>query len=245
MGIKSINGLAKGLKVLARVAAVGGATVRQLAADLAIPEPTVARVLKTLQKEGFVLRARARRQYWVTRRLPELAAAIPPLALVVQVAGPHLEEIAATLDVSVMISGGDGARMEVLRANLRPAKLAITRFLPGYTFPSEESASGLMLRAHRPNGSRNSRLPAIKAVRKAGYAISPNRLDGRELCLAVPIVVKGTLCACLELRCMKAVADAQAMKQRFLGPARLHAAQIAAEVESLYGAGRSARIITR
>jgi DNA-binding IclR family transcriptional regulator len=228
MGIKTINGLAKGLTALSHIAQTGSTTVRQLAGELCMPEATAARILKTLHKEGFLLRVRARRQYWITRRLSELAHRAPPLALVVQAAGSHLDAIASTHDVAAMVSSGNTARMEVLRANQRPAKLAITRFVPGYTFPSEEGASGLILLAHaRTRGAQ------LKAIRKAGFAITPNRLDARELCLAVPIVVGGQVCASLELRCMKAVAGPEIFRQRFLPIARAHATQIGREVEAL------------
>jgi DNA-binding IclR family transcriptional regulator len=233
--MKQTKSLGKGLKALGFLAAAGSATVRELAMGLQIPEQTAARLLETLRTEGFALRVRPRQKYWATTKLHLLSKSVPPLALIVDAAGPHLDEITAALEVPAMICAASPTqRVEVLRANTRAVKRTITRFVPGYTFPPAGTASGLVLQAFGGQvatesirtGAAKAGIDDLRIVARDGYAIRADRWEKREGCLSVPILLEGRAVAALEVRYIKAVVSEGVVRKRFLPLLRRHARRL-------------------
>ena len=242
--MKRVEALAKGMRLLSFLTAAGSGTIREAATATGLPEPTAARLLETLHDEGFVQRIKARRRYWPTIKTLELGTALPPLPILVELAGRRLDALSDGLRMSTMLAGAIGRGMEVLRANSRRVGPAITRFVPGYGIPFDRGASGLTLLAFLPadlrealwrraNLSRTWEAGELKrlltTIRRSGHYVTGEGFDGKELCIAVPVLIDELAVATIECRCIRAVTETRTIQERCVPLLKEHSAGLSTD----------------
>lgn len=194
---------------LAQEAAGTGATATELTNALALPRPTVYRVLTSLQEHGWVVRENKR--YRLTLRLLALAESAFSVTAMQSVCQPHLLRLSqATGETAhfAMLDGGkagyiakvDGEhaiRMishvgwrgplhatavgKVMLAWAEPALAAALTAQPLAQYTDKTLVDAAALQAE------------LKQVRKQGHAIDDEELLQGLVCVAAPVLVQGKL----------------------------------------------------
>jgi IclR family transcriptional regulator, KDG regulon repressor len=125
--------LLKGLAVLERIAAApGDVGVSEVSRDLALDKATIFRLLSTLCAAGYVERVDPAGRYRLTARLGTFARGRAASRSLMEIALPHMRELAAEADETAYVAVLNGHEAIFL----------------------DKVESGHALRVHTPNGSR-------------------------------------------------------------------------------------------
>lgn len=134
--------LTRGIAVLRALQQRRAATLAQLHADTAIPKPTLLRLLRTLEAERIVWRARADGAWRPAVQLqPERILSAGQLALV-EAAMPHLEALRAKVVWPSDLAVPEGAAMRLLETTRRASRLALNLDEIGHRIDLVRSAVG-------------------------------------------------------------------------------------------------------
>jgi DNA-binding IclR family transcriptional regulator len=151
----------RALGLLAAVAENGG-TLSELARAAQLPPSTASRLLATLARHEFVRREESGR-YRAGARLRRLAAATLHEDPIYELAGPHLEALAAeTGETANLAVGADEQRIIYLRQVASP-KLVHTAAWMGHTIPRRGTALGAALRGSLGPGGYVARTGTVEA----------------------------------------------------------------------------------
>ncbi len=105
-----IRSLARGLRVLRAVRALGRSTLHDIHRATGLPKPTLFRILTTLEQEGYVWRGMGDDLYRLSSRVLDLKEPISVSDIVAEFAAPFMDQLSAGAgwpsDIAVYQDGG-------------------------------------------------------------------------------------------------------------------------------------------
>lgn len=164
-----VNALARGLAILECLSKSGRElTVSEIAKQVALPQPTVWRLCRTLLDLGYIVRARSS---------DHLGLGIPVLGLgysvlrgqtIAEIARSPMQEVAERFQAAVSLGAPSGLEIIFLqRCQSKAASLTDLRV--GMKMPIAHSASGWVYLACLPAKKRAALLASIRAVEGARW----------------------------------------------------------------------------
>ena len=217
-----VRSLARGLQILRYLNISGGARVLEIAKALALPRPTVYRLLHTLEEEGYVLFSATDARARVT----PLAATLGENALgrsqLCHVAGPIIAEFTKLHSWPVDLSIYNDLHMVVQETTHGRSPLSIDTGMAGFSLPMLRSSAGraylafcsdnqkhiifdLLSREGHPKDKYflrpRWRVDTLQLYANQGFATrGPNTFRPKTSSIAVPIRTRnGTILGCLSI----------------------------------------------
>ncbi|MGV6874776.1 IclR family transcriptional regulator [Pseudochelatococcus sp. B33] len=200
-----VPALEKGLDILEALAQERmGLPQKQLAERVGRSASEIFRVLLALEARGYIARDSQSGIYTLTLRLFELANIHPPTRRLVQIAIPHMENLAARVGSSCHLVTQHGDQFIVL-AQAQPDSLLMGWSVKvGGVFPlSEAYASARMIVAHqRPErrhemaekmagtapGASEALIARLESIQNAGYEVSLSAIAPGVTDISAPVL---------------------------------------------------------
>lgn len=255
---RPIRALLRGLEALAALNLRDGSTVSDIAADIRVPRTTAYRILETLCLGGFAFRDPADDRYRLTVEVRRLSDGFDDEAWVSLIARPVLRELCAETAWPVALLTLSGTAMLTRETTDPHSRIALERETAGTRLPLLTSAAGrahlawcdqaerealidILSRSSREEDTlaRNPGELAriLNEAREQGYVSAVRaRRQSDEVSLAVPVVLKGRVLACLALRFSATAVPFKAALERFLPRLRDAAQRVGAQLEAQHRA---------
>lgn len=244
------NALARGLALLERLAAQGGAlTLNDFSTGTGLPKSTLVRLLAVLEEMGYVVRADERPAYRLGHKTLTLSTAYLTGLDLSQVAGGHLGKVAEATGQTANLGVLDGR--EVLHVCVREPDRPI-RFhtMPGTRDAAHCTGLGKMLLARLDASELPAHLPPepfpartehtfttvralaeeLRATAEREHALDDNEGSVGLRCVAVPVEVDGGCVAAVSVSGPSAEFDGD-RRDRYLDLLRAAAADLAADAD--------------
>lgn len=217
----AVEPVLRALNILAALNRHSPSSLAALAAETALPKPTVSRLLATLEEGGFVVRLPRRAGYALRERVLRLSSGFRHTDAVVEASRPFLSSLTAehkwpvgiaTLDrdaMRVRLSTGHESPFAIDESfvNRRVPMLlsALGRAYIAFCPPDERETIMAQLRASARATDRLARDPRgvarlVQSVQRAGYASTVSVPDAPAQGLAVPIRRKDRVLATITMR---------------------------------------------
>ena len=248
---RPIRALLRGLDALTVLNLRDGATVSEVAQEIHLPRTTVYRILETLCNAGFVFRDSSDDRYRLTIMVRSLSGGFDDDAWVTRIAKPLIDELGREIVWPVSISSLLGTTMIVREATDHSSPLAIERYSAGCRAPLLSSASGraylsfcaapqrdTLLDILARSGKEDDRLArapraellrTLSEIKTQGFAAASRaRRLVEETSIAVPVLLKDRVLACLTARFAASAVPQRAAVERFLPKLKQCAAKIGA-----------------
>lgn len=231
--------LLRGLSVLEALNCRPISSVDQLAVQTGLPKATVVRILHNLATRGYVQHLPLRKGYMLGERVLNLSNGYRSHDSVVEAARPQIAAFTLKYKwpVSLATLEIDSMRVRVSSSAESPFATATDRARLNRRVPLLASALGWAYLAFCPDDEREiivsllraSQRPddlaardahyvdaTVRAIRRAGYAVSPSLRNDPAIGLAVPILSADRVLATISLRYLgKAISEAE-VARRFL-----------------------------
>lgn len=172
-----VQALDRGLRVLAQLNRCNGLAVSDLAERVALPRPTVARILHTLQTAGYVYACPADGRYRVTAEIRRLSRGHRPNRALQRVAQPVADRLAQKLAWPIMVAEQAGDRVVVTYLTDNQSTLLVERATVGKTVPWTASALGLAFLAFLPSEERARIRSLLPELEPDAAGAAAGRLD--------------------------------------------------------------------
>jgi len=203
-GIESPNygvpALDKALDILELLAgSKEGMTLGEIAAAVDRSVNQIYRTLVTLERRGYLFRARPSGLYFLSLMLFEIAHRQEPMRGLIDMALPAMRSLSEAIGQSSNLSIHDAGRVVVIAQIDSPSPFGF-RVRAGATFPLFESATGRMLMAFEPEAlarpwldlsvaeaERAIMLRRLAIIREQGFEEEPDSLQPGITDLAFPI----------------------------------------------------------
>lgn len=254
---ETLRGLERGLSVLKALDGVPGLALRELHRETGLPKPTLLRILATLENNGYVRRRiadgtwrRAARKAQTpqsrlhdllldigTQTLDDLCRRIAwPSDLAVYHRGMmHILETTRRMTPFVVNMTGVGYRVPMLQTGLGQAWLAFCPDREREAIIAElcASANPFDRAAHEPD----TVAAIIAETRQKGYGTRVRGFtlrgagEDRTNGIAVPVIMRGRVIACISLVWTLSALDEPAVVERYLGRLQAAASRVGYEVE--------------
>ena len=216
-----VRALIRGLSILRHVNSVGEAKPGEIAAALGIPRPTVYRLLETLEEEGYIALSASNSRVRITRLASSLGDGYATTSRLCQAAGPLFAEYAPKIVWPCDLTIYENAAMVIQETTHERSPLSIDRGMIGYRLPMLRSSAGRAYLAFCAQAEREIILQHIGRLNDAedGAFLEPvwlqamlveTRANGygsrdsiefrpQTASLAVPIMVAGSVAACVSM----------------------------------------------
>ena len=250
---ESVRALRRGLEILRAVNASGGVRAGALARSVAIPRPTVYRLLQTLEELGYVERGVSSDLFRVTRKAAGLGDGYDAGVLVAQSLGPILFDLGRRFLWPFDLFVYDNASMIVQETTHARSPLSIDRGMMGRRLPVLRTSAGRAYLAFCPPQERATILRhiarlddpedrpflderslrrMIEETRARGFGVR----DGAEInpktsSLSAPILRGDVVLGCLSVIWIRNALPLSAAIDQFAAPMREAAAAILANIE--------------
>jgi IclR family mhp operon transcriptional activator len=247
LSAEPIQGLEKGLEVLAFLNRRADSSVADVMRMLDLPRTTALRVLETRRGAGYVDRGGPGKRYRLTIQVRELSDGYDDEQWISDIASPVVQILANRVVWPILVATPVGSSMLWRENTDHKSPLALVRYAAGMRVPTVDSASGhvylafctpqegqavLELFAIYPDVDNWIGLEGIertiKQVRRNGYAILPRRHQ-REIGMSVPVLSKGRYLASLTIRCIYGALTEAKIVAEYLQPMQEAAAKIGEE----------------
>jgi IclR family mhp operon transcriptional activator len=250
-----VRSASRALRLLVALNQRGQATLSELALDAQLSRPTALRMLRTLEAEGFVLRAPDPHHYQPTHRVRLLSHGFEDETWITQCARPHMLALGEKLVWPISIATIYGTRMRIRDNTDSTSPLAVRRLAAGLSLPLLESASGKVYLAWCSAAQRQTLLDLLERssdpadrlareraevrrvlgdVRERGYALHHVKLQvavSDLTTLSVPVFANKRIIAALTIRLSRSAVPDRVAVGRFLTPLRSTSAAITADFE--------------
>ncbi len=252
---ENVRALARGLKILRYVNAVGEARAAEIALHLDIPRPSVYRLLRTLEEEGYVYYSASDSRVRVTSQSASLGDSYAATSMVCRAAGPILARYTTTFTWPIDLSFYENAHMVVQETTHAQSPLSIDRGMIGYRLPMLRSSAGRAYLGHCDSTEReliikhvrrlnnpednaflvSSRLETMLAdVKGKGLASrGPGTFRPQTASIAVPVIIHARVTACISTIWVSGAMTMNEAIGQYEGPLREVAAGIAEAAEAI------------
>ncbi|NKB43112.1 MAG: helix-turn-helix domain-containing protein [Alphaproteobacteria bacterium] len=219
--VKQVRALERGLDLLEVLNENDGADIAWLAERADLPRGTAYRMMETLIAKGFVAKGSNAATYWLTRRVRALSDGYGAESLMVQTAGPFLDQLCEKTQWPVSLTLPLGIKMVVRAHTDASTPLVLVKIPIGHSVSMINSAAGLAYLANCTEHQRTVLLdlifesPAtdafeqalrdravvdtvIRETREQGYSFLAT--DGTHAAMGVPILLDDQPVAALSVR---------------------------------------------
>lgn len=252
-----IRSLVRGIAVLQAVNRGGSLSMMDIARASGVPYPTACRIVQTLQVEGLIEQEPARKRYRPTALVQTLSHGYHDHTRLVQFARPHLVELTRQVVWPISLATHVGPSMVIRDSTHALTTLTFNNYLPGYSIPILECASGLVYLAHMDPEERSSLLDSLKrlpervpvhilhqiehdnllaTVREQGFASRGNnhftRNPGKTSSISVPIFEQGHVSGALTLSFFSTAIRMVDAIARFVAPLKQAASDISVDLDN-------------
>ena len=222
-----ICSVTRALDVLKVLGHRGSASMSAIATQLDLPRPTVARLLLTLKRRGYVQQLTPRGDYWITSKMQDLGSESAEMSKFMMFAPKIADEVTEQVLWPAAIAQRSGDAMVVQYSTLHKSPYSHKRTTIGQELPLWSSAHGKAWLAHipvedRPNApqlddisgeNRDQLLANLDRVGQVGFATRSLGRDPLTNSLAVPVFHMGYVIATLGITFFS----------RVVGPTKLQA----------------------
>ncbi|MGW0995735.1 IclR family transcriptional regulator domain-containing protein [Streptomyces sp. NPDC002523] len=204
LGPEYLQSLARGLAVLAALAAPGGMTLTETAEATALPRATARRSLLTLQQLGYV--AADSNRFTLLPRVLDLGCAALSSLTLPEVAQPHLVDLVLQVHESASVAVLDGPDIRYV-ARVPASRIMRVDISVGTHFPAHATSMGRVLLAGLPPEALTTWLAdtelkaltdhtetdpnrlarATEQTRRDGFALVDQELEEGLRSVAVPL----------------------------------------------------------
>jgi IclR family transcriptional regulator, pca regulon regulatory protein len=245
-----VRSLERGLTVIRTLSAADPQSLSDVARGAGMSRAAARRFLLTLERLGYVREAAGR--FALTPRVLELGFAYLSGLTLPEVAGPHLERLAATVQESSSVSILDGVDI-VYVARVPTRRIMSVSISVGTRFPAFATSMGRVLLAHLPPAERDAALDRtelraltgstitergaleleLERVRRRGWALVDQELEVGLRSIAAPIRDRsGGVAAAVNLSAHASRATVAQLQRRLLPPLLEAAAAIEADLRA-------------
>lgn len=218
---ESVRALTRGLAILRHVNAVGEARPGDIAKALAIPRPSVYRLLQTLEEAGYVVFSGSANLVRVTRLAASLGDGTALTSDLCQAATPLFSEYSARLVWPLDLTVYHDAAMVIHETTHGRSPLSIDRAMIGYRLPVLRTSAGRaylafcgaeerdLIIAHLRRLGDPADLPfldpgwlarMIEDTRARGLALrDAGEFRPQTASIAAPILLEGTVLGCVSM----------------------------------------------
>lgn len=176
-----VPALVRGLKILEHLAGVpAGATLSEVLTALALPKPSVFRLLQTLAEQGYVQRDAAGGRYRLSRKMLALGyAAVDANGLVERSLDVlrSLRDATGETTLLAVLAGREGIVLEQV-ASPHAVKVLVQ---VGHRFPLHSAAPGKAILAFLPAAEREALLATLELRRFTARTITTREAFDAEL----------------------------------------------------------------
>ncbi|MCW5687063.1 MAG: helix-turn-helix domain-containing protein [Pseudolabrys sp.] len=165
-----VRSLERGLKVLEALNRCHGAGAQQLARLVALPRPTVYRLLETMEGLGYVTRSDD--SWTLTAQVKALSAGFHDDVWVTRVAAPILHELGREVLWPVDLVTFENDAMIIRETTHAESPFSIDRGMAGTHLPVLQTSGGRAYLAFSPAGERDVILARLRQSGKPGDALA-------------------------------------------------------------------------
>lgn len=163
--VKSIEALARGMKVLDTLREKSPMTLAEIYHSTAISKATLLRILRTLQEAGWVYRSLGNSQYRLSYSLQQIAEEGEQSMILAETASPIIQELQKDLQWPSDIAVRDGLSMRIVESTRPQATFILNREQIGIRPAMLFSAVGRTYLAYCPEDERKE---IIEGLKKSG-----------------------------------------------------------------------------
>lgn len=192
--------LEKGLDILELLSAAGSAlSMPMIAKALDRSKGEIFRMATVLEGRGYIQRMPGTENFVVTNRLFELGMQNPPTRNLIEIAGPPMHELAASIDQSCHLAVASGDQIVVIYGTEAIGYVSFSVRI-GHRLPLLESASGRTLLAfqesnlqeewlvhEKSKGGKAALRKRVTQIRNRGYEESASKVVNGILDISAPI----------------------------------------------------------
>lgn len=250
-----IRSVSRAFQVLQIINQLGNPTIMEVKEASKLPYPTVFRMIMTLQHDGLIECEPSRKRYRPTELVWSLVTGFQQEDLLVARSREHLVRLTSELHWPVALSVRVGDRMIIKDSTHTLTTQTFNNYYPGYMLPILDSAAGKCFVAFCPDEERRNIFASIEkygdenshwwlnivnnddylgTIRQQGFATharSAPTSGGRTAAIAVPIMIKDSVKACLVLVFFHSAMDMARAAESFYEPLRRTADDITASLK--------------
>jgi IclR family mhp operon transcriptional activator len=214
----SVRSLERGLKVLAALNRCHGAGAQQLARLVALPRPTVYRLLETMESLGYV--TRSDESWTLTAQVKALSSGFHDDVWVTRVAAPILHELGREVLWPVDLVTFENDAMIIRETTHAESPFSIDRGMAGTHLPVLQTSGGRahlafspatereiilarLRRSEKPGDAlaRDAQFVAriLKETRQFGYGFRTDGFNPHTASISLPIQIDGRVLACITM----------------------------------------------
>lgn len=244
---ETVRSVARSLHLMATLNRNNGASLNWLAKATGLSRGTTYRMLETFVTEGFAIKDAASRGYWLTETVQSLSDGYAATGWITSIVQPRLDALGREVvwPLSLCVPSGTDMivktttdldtplTMELVSAGLRMPMTASSAGHAYLAHCSDEERRVIVDLIHRTSGTVHTsnmlnakdQSWALKGVRDAGFSA----LEGthRVSNIAVPILIEGSVLACIVLRFYTSAMSMTDAIQSFKGPLKVASNDIA------------------
>lgn len=166
-----IRSVSRSIAVLQCINRRGSLSLMEIARAVDLPYPTAFRIIQTLVHEGLIECEPARKNYRATQLVQSLSVGYHDHGNLLTRARPHIVALTQKVSWPLAIVTHVGKSMMVRDTTHQLTSLTFTNYLPGFTLPLLECASGHAYLAHVPAPERLNILAGLEAVEKRSHML--------------------------------------------------------------------------
>lgn len=245
--------LQRGFEVLGALNRNNGAGVSQLSELTGIHRTTIYRILETLTRMEYVTKGDARDNYYLTLKVRQLSDGFTDDAWISALAAPVLKELHRKVLWPTNIATFDYDAMVVRESSHRYSPFAVQHAVVGQRLPMMRTSLGRAYLAFCPEAERKEIIRILRSiggsdatfatdaryvrdlVRKARqdqYADSAGEKQNKTAAIAVPVLRKERVVACINLIFFPSAISAAVAAREYLGPMRNAALSISKQLDN-------------
>ena len=240
----TVRSLVRGLDILRLLNLQGELSTARIAAETGLARITAYRLLRTLERGGYVVRDASKR-YHLGPGVMELNSSYSRQAWVIELAAPHMQGLCRMLGWPIVLATNNGPRMVIQHTTRDQTGFWLRLQGPGSPLPLLRSALGLVYLAHTkqplqndlvraaleldgsltPDLQRNpQKIPRVLAeIAERGFATLRRSWQSESVslsALAVPVLREGQVFAALALTYYQSSMTGGEAVRRFAEPLR-------------------------
>lgn len=185
----------------------GAASPNAIAEGIDLPRPTVYRLMRALERRGYLRRAPVSRGVSLGYRLIELAEAAWEGYSVAATALPFMQELTARTEETCHLLVREGAHAVIIQRAESQRSVRVS-YPPGRRIPLIRGASAKVILAHLPAddrervldehfasseslGQRQGLTKALEDIRRTGFASTASEVFPDVAAVAIPLLIRG------------------------------------------------------
>lgn len=166
-----IRAISRSIAVLQCINGRGSLTLTDIARLVALPYPTVFRIIQTLMHEGLVDCEPTRKHYRATCMVESLAAGYREEGCVVEAAQPHMIELTRQVGWPVTLSSAVGTSIIIRACTHNMSALTLSQYYRGDIFPLLGCAPGHVHLAYSDDATRDCLLQGLEKQQGSSVAL--------------------------------------------------------------------------